>query len=134
MRPTMTGTINLFTFRLGLGFLLLLGCGELSSSEDSSVTADTSDHKEELSDSATDTSSSADLASLEAIVETQQSTITQLEATQSKLLCFIDHMTDEERWDPNDEVFEEIEASALNSVTWRQGPNTDSSVAYEDCF
>ena len=74
------------------------------------------------------------IAALSTTVEAQQVAIAALEEGQASLLCFIGHMTDEQRWDPSDEAFEDIEPAALNSVTWRQGPNTDSSQAYEDCF
>ena len=68
--------------------------------------------------------SAADLAELAAQLD-------DLVAFQASALCFIGHMTDEQQWDPG---WDWSDIGADDAVSWEQGPNSDASKAYDDCF
>ena len=46
------------------------------------------------------------------------------------LKCFIGHMTDTQAWEPD----YWYDLSDFGTIDWHQGPNSDASKAYEDCF
>jgi len=62
----------------------------------------------------------------------------------SSVLCYIGHQTDDKGWDADyytlSGTWYEIEAAhkvysgQTGESGWNQGPNSDSSQAYEDCF
>tara|TARA_B100000530_G_scaffold30887_1_gene18461 strand:+ start:57 stop:446 length:390 start_codon:yes stop_codon:yes gene_type:complete len=56
--------------------------------------------------------------------------VAELENFQSSALCFIGHMTDVQYISPYDGEWTESEVSK----TWKQGPESDSKFAYNDCF
>ena len=57
--------------------------------------------------------------------------VAELEDFQSSSLCFIGHMTDDSSWEGyTSPYWRDIDSEAR----WDQGPNSDATKAYEDCF
>jgi len=85
--------------------------------------------------------SAADLAELAAQID-------DLVAFQTSALCFMGHMTDEQGWDGENIGDTDYPGTWYDIVwddsgnwdegegksRWMQGPNSDASVAYDDCF
>ncbi len=65
--------------------------------------------------------SAAELAELE-------TALAATEAEVAALKCFVGHMLDDEYWE-----YDQWKPVA-NGYPWNQGPNSDASKAYEDCF
>ena len=85
----------------------------------------------------------ANTAALEADVAALRQRVKALEQTEASLYCFIGAMTDDQRWvsrdlddDDTPGFFSEIELDNIESGSdeWDQGPNSDASVAYANCF
>jgi len=73
-----------------------------------------------------------DVAEMSATIAAQQAAIVELELFKSSSLCFIDHMTDDQRWSYTSEAWGDVGTDGNDA--WGQGPNSDSQKAYDDCF
>ena len=72
-----------------------------------------------------------------------QTEVNALRSEADSLHCFIGHMTDEQRWfarisDDGTDSSEWVDGTADSSnngdYPWNQGPNSDASEAYNECF
>ena len=72
-----------------------------------------------------------------------QAEVSALRAEVDSLHCFVGHMTDEQRWyarisDDGTDSSEWVDGTADSTnngdYPWNQGPNSDASEAYNECF